>query len=127
MAIHHHTSLEDGILRVQASGFDESLEEVQAYGMAVIEACRRSGASRVLCDERELEYRLSTFDTYQAAAFIAAQVPRVGRIALLPKAAGLADARFWEDVVVNRGLTVKVFQDPAEALRWLEAAAPASS
>lgn len=126
MAIQHTTTVEDGILRVQASGFDESLAEVEAYGLAVIEACVRSGVSRVLCDERDLEYRLGTFDTFQAAAFLSAHAPKVGRIALVPRADGLGDARFWEDVVVNRGLTVKVFQDPEAARAWLLEARPAT-
>ncbi len=126
MAIQHTTTVDADLLVVRARGFDGSLEEVEAYGLAVIEACVRSGVSRVLCDERELEYRLGTFDTFQAAAFISAQAPKVARIALLPMPSGLADAHFWEDVVVNRGLTVKVFQDPEAARGWLRGAPAAS-
>ncbi len=119
MAIQHQAVVENGILVIRAQGFDESLEEVQAYGLAVVEACRRERVLRVLCDERDLDYRLGTLDTFQAAAFISDLAPKVGRAAIVPNAEGLDDAAFWEDVAVNRGLTVRVFRDPEPALAWL--------
>jgi hypothetical protein len=119
MAIHCTTTVDGSILRVRVVGFDESLAEVENYGLSVIEACAQGGVTRILCDERDLEYRLGTFDTYKAAEALAMHAPRVGRAAIIPNPKHLADARFWEDVVVNRGLSVKVFQDEAAALAWL--------
>lgn len=119
MAIRHGATVEDGILVVRAEGFDGSLEEVQGYGLAVVEACRRAQVDRVLCDERALEYRLGVFDTFQAATFLSDHAPKVGRAAIVPNPDGLQDAAFWEDVAVNRGLTVKVFRDPEAARAWL--------
>lgn len=119
VAIHFQTSSEGETLVVRASGFDESLAEVQSYGLAIIEAAVRGAHTRVLCDERELEYRLKTVDTFQAAEFIVANAPRVARAALVCSPTGLEDAAFFETVAVNRGLTLRVFRDLSEAVRWL--------
>lgn len=122
MAIQFTTRIEGSLLRVEAHGFDESLEEVMAYGSALIEQCLTHQLTRVLCDERALEYRLNTLDTYALASWISEQVPHVARIALVCAPAAAADARLWENVAVNRGLTVRAFQDLAAAERWLGAA-----
>lgn len=121
MAIHFTTRIEGPLLRVETSGFDESLEDVMAYGSALIETCLAHQLTRVLCDERALEYRLNTLDTYALAAWISEQVPHVVRIAVVCAPKSAADARFWENVAVNRGLTVRAFLDPDAAERWLHA------
>jgi len=76
----------------------------------------------VFCDETALEYRLGTFDTYQAAEFIAENVPALAKVALVCNAKFMSDASFFEDVVVNRGLTLRFFTDPEVAMRWLSEA-----
>lgn len=121
MAIQFTTRIEGALLRVAARGFDESLEEVMAYGNALINLCLIHRLTRVLCDERALEYRLNTLDTYALATWISEQVPHLVRIALVSAPEAAADARFWENVAVNRGLTVRAFQDPDAAERWLHA------
>lgn len=119
MAIHYKMELEGDLLNVETSGFDESLEEVQQYGMDIIDACRRGNHTHVLCDERNLEYRLSTFDTYQSAEFMAAQIPRLAKAAVVCNEKFINDAKFWETVAVNRGLVVRVFKDIDSARLWL--------
>ncbi len=119
MAIDYSFTHEDNLLVVQASGFDESLAQVQNYGLAIIQACLEGGYTRVLCDETGLEYRLGTLDTFEAAEFIAGQAARVGKIAVVCNAQAIGDAAFWEDVVVNRDLTARVFNDVEVARRWL--------
>ncbi len=121
MAIRHTMWVEDGTLVVRASGFDENLPEVEQYGAAVIAAAVQHGVSRVLCLEQDLEYRLSTLDTFRAAEFVALHAPKVARIAIVCAPASLPDGQFWENVVVNRGLTAAVFADPIAADRWLRA------
>ena len=119
MAIQFQMTIEGDLLSCQASGFDESLDEVLAYGMAVIEACAKSDCSRVLCDETRLEYRLGTVDTFQAAVVISEHAPHVGKVAIVPQPTGLEAAAFWEDVAVNRGLQVRVFRTIDAAWAWL--------
>jgi len=119
MAISHSMSIEGDTLVVRARGFDESLDDVRDYGAAVIEACVTGDVANVLCDELELEYRLSTFDTFRAAEFIAQAAPMVGRVALICQRKQLGDGRFWENSVVNRGLIARVFTDETQARSWL--------
>jgi hypothetical protein len=112
--------VEENTLVVRATGVDENLSQVRSYGLAIINAAKEHGVTRVLCDERELEYRLGTFATYEAAAFISSQAPSVSRAAIICRADLLPDALFWETVAVNRGLLVRVFKEMAPAKAWLD-------
>ena len=119
MSIQYTTRVDGDILFVCASGFDESLADVEGYGMGILSASLKRGASRVLCDETALEYRLGTLDTYQAGEFLATHVPAVAKVAIVCNPMFLHDAKFFEDVVVNRGLTLRVFTNTETARRWL--------
>ena len=119
MAIHYDLTAQGDTLQVRAWGFDESLEDVQSYGLAIIEACREHGVTRVMCDERELEYRLNTFEHYEAAEFIAQQVPALAKAAIVCNPHYLPAADLYEDVAVNRGLMLRVFTDIERARAWL--------
>ncbi len=120
MAIQYAFHEEGQTLVVTASGFDESLDEVMEYGRSVLEACQRLGVRCLLCLEQNLEYRLSTTDTYTAAEALAKHAPQIGKAALVVNAGYAEDVQFWENVVVNRGLTVRVFCDEADARHWLD-------
>ena len=119
MTITYNIRIDDGTVYVKASGVDESLSEVEAYGMAVVDAAVESQSTRVLCDERELAYALGTVDTYDYAAYIAARVPLLVKVAIVSNPEYADDAAFWEDVVVNRGMTVRVFHNRDKAEQWL--------
>ena len=120
MSIQYSMTAKENLLLVEASGFDESLEEVEQYGMAIIRACQENKCTRVLCDELALEYRLSTFDTFESASFIARHAPHVGSIAIVCNETFIKDAQFWETVAVNRGLTVRAFKELEQARQWLD-------
>lgn len=125
MAIAYSFSSVGDTLIVKASGFDESEADVESYGMAIIAEVAGGGYARVLCDESDLEYRLGVFDTHQAAAAIAQAVAEVScdspvvRIAIVCGVAHVEDARFWETVVVNRGLLARAFTDLDAAKSWV--------
>jgi hypothetical protein len=119
MAIHYTMTAEGDLLLVEAAGFDESLEEVQQYGMAIVNACRTGNYTRVLCNEFNLEYRLGTLDTFKSAEYLAAQAPKLGKTAIVCNGKFIVDAKFWETVAVNRGLTVRFFKDTNTARQWL--------
>ena len=119
MAIQYTIKTEGDLLVVDTSGFDESLEEVQRYGMEILDACKRGKHTHVLCNEQDLEYRLGTFDTYQYAEFLAEQIPHLGKAAIVCNEKAITDAKFWETVAVNRGLMVRVFKDMDSARLWL--------
>lgn len=119
MSIQFTKRMDGDTLFIRASGFDENLEEVEAYAAKIIEAALRFGATRVLCDETGLEYRLGTVDTYEAGKFLSVHAPKVARIAIACNPAFIADARFFENVVVNRGLSLGMFTDIESARSWL--------
>jgi hypothetical protein len=119
MAITYTTEVDGETLFVKTSGFDESLAEVEEYAMGIIMACKESGIIHVLCDETELEYRLGTFDTYQAGEFLSTHVPAIVKVAIVCNPAFLSDASFFEDIVVNRCLRFRVFTDTQSARQWL--------
>ncbi len=120
MSIRFTTKTEGDLLEVVASGFDDSLAEVNAYGGAIVAAAVQAGARRVLCNELELTYKLSTIDLYDSAKFIATTAPHVARIAIVCRPDFAEDIRFWENTVVNQGLAMKGFHDLAQARAWLD-------
>lgn len=120
MSIEYQMQVQGDLLLVETSGADDNLDEVKNYGMAVIRAALEGKCRRILCDELNLEYRLGTVDTFESAQFIASQAPHVAKIAIVCSLQSSADAAFWETVAVNRGLSVCMFHDRAEAAKWLE-------
>ncbi|HYQ71609.1 MAG TPA: hypothetical protein VET88_06740 [Gammaproteobacteria bacterium] len=80
MSINFETLVEGDLLKGRAWDTDDSLEEVQRYGMAIVAACLDGGCSKVLLDERELQYGLDVFDTYDLADYYSEQLRK-----LLPK------------------------------------------
>ena len=97
----------------------KDLAQAQDYGLAIINAALEGSYTHVLCNEFDLEYRLRAIDTYEAAAFISANAPKVARIAIVCNPKFGADARFFEDVAVNRGLVLRFFLDADAASQWL--------
>lgn len=119
MSIRHTIATEGELLRVEASGFDENLDEVKAYGAAVVAAAVEHRSRLVLCNELELAYRLTIVDLYELAKYMAELAPHIVRIAIVCKPDFSGDLRFWENTAVNRGLFVKGFHDLAAARDWL--------
>lgn len=119
MAINYNIMKSGEMLLVTANGYDESLNEVIGYGKAIIDKALKYRSKRVLCDERELEYRLNIIDTFENAKTIAELVPSLARVAIVCKPDNMPLAIFWEDVANNRGLKVKFFTDFDEAKNWV--------
>lgn len=120
MSIHYTTKTEGDLLEVVASGCDDSLSEVNAYGGAIVAAAVQAHARRVLCNELDLTYKLNTIDLYDSAKFIAATAPHVARIAIVCRPDFAEDIQFWENTVVNQGLSMKGFHDLDKARAWLD-------
>jgi hypothetical protein len=119
MAIAYSMSVADRVLHVKASGKDESVEDVQRYGMAIIDMAVAHGIERALCDETALEYTLGTFSSYEAAKFIAEAAPKICRVAIVCSPRDLQNGAFWETIAVNRGLNVRVTSDLDQAREWV--------
>jgi hypothetical protein len=125
MAIEYEMHVEGDILYVTTSGFDETLEEVMDYGTAVQRAAREKDCPYILVDETDLQYRLSTIDTYDLAKYYAYTFRDATKVALVTNEENMEDAKFWETAVVNRGLSYRVFSSKEEARAWLKVDAPA--
>jgi len=108
------------LLRVKAIGKDENLEQVVAYGMQVIEAALSHNCAHILCDETELIYAIGTIDTYESAVLISEAAPSIAKVAIVCNPDFYEDAAFWENVAVNRGLSVRAFKNMAEAEAWIQ-------
>lgn len=119
MAIDYSITPKGSLLVVKAGGRDESLEEVAAYGAAVIEACKEHGCDKIICDERELEYDLNLLETLNLGSFYSEVTPTAVRVAIVCSPDSYDEARFFEDVSVNRGLTLHIFLDYDRAMKWL--------
>lgn len=119
MAISFEYEVLGDLLRVTATGRDDSLEDVKQYGMKIIEASLQTGCTRILCDETGLEYALGKVDSFEAAKYIAEMVPGLGKAAIVCHPKYASDGEFWGTVAVNRGLEVKMCTDILEAEEWL--------
>jgi hypothetical protein len=119
MSISYKTQVEGDLLRVVASGQDESVEEVTAYGMAVLQEILENNVRRVLSDERHLVYSLDVFDSFEAARTLAEAAPKVLRIAIVCRPQDLVDGEFYATVGYNRGVQVRMFTDIDAAEKWV--------
>jgi len=100
---------EENIFYCKSSGFDENLEEVIQYELTLLEAFLKSGCKKALSDERDLKYTLDITDSFSLGQFLSEQVKFPAKLALVTSVINKEYAEFWETVVTNRGLSVKVF------------------
>lgn len=120
MTIEYAIEADGSLLHVKAWGEDDDLEDVMRYGQALLAAAVEHNCYKVLCDERALIYKITTFDIYQSAKRMAELVPNLAQVAIVFNPKFSADAKFWETVAVNRGLKVSFFKDMDEAEAWLD-------
>jgi hypothetical protein len=119
MAIVYSIEKQGTLLKVVSKGKDENLQEVLEYAQAIIGAAMKFKCKKILCDERELQYALSTLDTYKLAEEASAYSKHTTRIAIVCAPKFLKDGLFYENVASNRGLTVRVTSDYDKAVEWL--------
>ncbi len=112
----------DGMLWATVTG-TRSLETVLAISNDILAACAEKKVSKVLIDVRGLEGRLSTMEAYQIPK---QYFPKMRDRSVITHTA-LVDLkefehsyRFFENVALNRGFTLRIFSDPNEAAEWLK-------
>ncbi len=109
------------LVRVTAHG-----EFSRALGVKVITAARLRAAEtgyNVLYDFRDTVTRVAMIDWYDLPRrldVLRTAEARSAKVAVLYPAHSAKDYQFYEDTAANAGLTVKIFQDEAEALAWLK-------
>ncbi len=120
MTIDLELKVEKDILLVTAKGRDDDLKQVQEYGLAVLAEAKVNNSNKIICDETELEYSLSTLNTFNLAESLSKVIPYAVKVAIVCNPYQFTDASFWETVAVNRGAQVRVFKDMVSAEKWIK-------
>ncbi len=119
-------SPDDGFLRVHVSGH-LSLADANAAFVEMLAAVEQHGSTRVLVDCQDLHDAFDTLEGFDHAAF-GAELLRDSwssgalhgvRFGYLVSEADAEQAKFGENVAVNRGMNVKTFTRLEDAVRWL--------
>ncbi|MBE7436190.1 MAG: hypothetical protein HS100_19900 [Anaerolineales bacterium] len=104
------------------NGIEEGLGENMKIHAMILETCKRLSHSRVLIDDRQVEYTSSILSLYD----LAGHYKTTGAFSELDKVAVVANVQyhkdnvFYENVTRNRGINLRVFYDFDEAVAWLK-------
>jgi len=117
---------EPGYLNVVATG-RFSLPEAKRTFLQMLEAIALHKCTKALFDGREIDGNPTTIERFYYSEFAAkSALDIVGRSIFRPpqfayvlREPMLDPTRFGEDVAVNRGMWVKAFDNPEQALQWL--------
>ena len=120
---------DSGVLRAVLTGeFDP--QDAERTFVEVLDSVALKKADRILIDGRELlgepdvihRFLYGEFAALTAERYVIARRIRAGtRFAYVLQEPVLDPLRFGEAVAQHRGMQVKVFDDPAEAMTWLAA------
>ncbi len=120
MAITYEIYPQEDLLLVVAKGEDDSINDVIAYTDSVIHAALKHNLRSIVCDETQLVYKLGVLDNYQLAEYLAKQVDKVVRVAIVTNPKNLKSASFYETAVNNRGISIRFFKDMEPARNWVK-------
>jgi len=120
---------ESDFLRTDISG-EFSLEEAKRIFLEIVDAVTRYKVNKVLFDGRRIVGNPKPMERFFYGEFVAEAwrgvLPLVPKFAYVLEHPVLDPGRFGETVAVNRGMVVKAFDNPEEALQWL-GVAPANN
>ena len=123
---------ESGLLNVVATG-EFSLEEAKRAFLEMLGAVAQYQAEKVLLDGRNLKGKPEHIERFYYGYFAATETNRLIAEHRMPRAPRFAyvmneplrdPRRRGETVAVNRGMTVKTFETPEEAFKWLDLTPP---
>jgi hypothetical protein len=117
---------EPGFLHAKAAG-QFSLEDAKKTFMELLDAVAQRQVKKVLFDGRELSGEPEPMERFYYGKFAAGAVVRSAtpgvspatQFAFVLKEPVLDPEKFGETVAVNRGMLVRAFETPGEALQWL--------
>jgi len=121
MPISMQMIFDDKCLRVVATGYADSVEDVVSYVEPQIGQAMERGIRRVLLDERKVAFHLDYCDTIALANYFEGKGTRRNgfRVATLISDTTPDFHRAWETVSRNRSMSYKIFDDESEAMKWL--------
>lgn len=126
MSILFTIRFESGCLNVEAMG-KFSLIEAKRNFVDILEAVVRHNTKKVFFDGRKLVGKPETMERFYFGEFVAHTIRDFAQRGVSPstqfayvlKEPVLDPRRFGETVAVNRGILLKAFDKPEDALRWL--------
>lgn len=99
------------------------LSSAKNFLSEVMEKAHNHSLNKILCDITHLKgfdaQQTSTETRFNIATFIADAIPIDFRLAILETPMQLIGGRFGENVMADKGVSVKVTPDIEEALEWL--------
>ena len=128
MSMQQNMHFQSGLLSVDASG-EFSLEDAKQAFLELLKAIEQYQAEKILFDGRNVKGKPGDMERFYYGEFAARETLRiVGEHRIAPRFAyvmhePLRDpTRLGETVAVNRGMNVKTFQTPEDAIEWLTSA-----
>ena len=124
MSMQQRIHFESGILLVDATG-EFSLEEAERAFLEMLEAVVQYQAKKVLFDGRTLTGNPDYVERFYYGEFAAKETRRLAlehgiypRLAYVIQTPLRDPMRLGELVALNRGMSIKTFETPADALEW---------
>ncbi|MBN1264158.1 MAG: hypothetical protein JXA25_01605 [Anaerolineales bacterium] len=119
MAIRYQVEQQENYLLLKTRGSEKSRAEASACKTAMIRTAGQYLVTNLLCDERELDSRLSDFDTFELASAVWEFAPRVDRVAVVCREEFVSDTTRYQSLIAAGGLQMKVTSDMEDAKYWL--------
>jgi len=110
---------QDGVVHLRLKGRypNEHLRQEQNVFTALIDACEQNHCQKAVIDARDLEVDFNTLEYFRAGVD-ASELHRYGlRLALVAREEMISS--FFDDVIHNRGVAVRVFTDLESASTWV--------
>ncbi|GJQ61348.1 MAG: hypothetical protein SCALA702_04010 [Melioribacteraceae bacterium] len=120
MAINFTYETYEDLLKVKTNGYDESYEQALEYGQNVVNIAYQNNCSHILCDETELQYRLTIPETYNLVHELSYLASAKFRIAIVSTIVNKYAGKFFILTAGNRGATIDFFTDMRKAEKWLD-------
>lgn len=120
MSIQATYTLTNERMLVEASGINESAEQLFAFVREMNAKAEAANVYKVLCDERNLDYKVSILLLLELGKETATLTEFLNKVAIVVKPRYIEDGKFYENVVRNHGGHILVTTDYAEAEQWLQ-------
>src|SRR4030042_3858297 len=112
---------QEDILHIKAEG-ERTFKTLMKITEQIMEACRQNNTCRVVVDVRAMGGKLNTWETFKLVTSCFSRVRNwhvLRKAAIVDREDARTRYRFFETVADNRGYNIRVFEDTAEALKWL--------